>query len=932
MNYKMLLFIVLCIWNNANAVVIAKGDSTAANTTFTTAVVSSVFDRPSQTMFVGLTNGAGNYAISKARHNTPDNVPNFTAIGSNAGITTKYVDNLTLSHSSSDPKNPYLVFTAEDDSSDAPTTFKVIDSTGNSYATSAALEDSSSATTGKILKLAATPSYVIAVVKTTAVTSSLINDYPSDGLAITGITRGTTPTFTYYNASDGTTTTPTALNIANTDFRITATTITMSTFRDMIYTPHMGGRVYLSAVATTAANTGDRTFGFVVCSVGTGILTKLTRTTADSTVIASDDTTTKIVAVASASNGADFVDLRKLAIMETSTGFYYLIVNGGAAAAGGDVRNEVYALPLVSGSATDAENGTLAKNDLTTDDFSVRASGADDTPTKSGSPLTAPKEALVGNGLLPIAANDTNVYVSDMQAVGDCVYCAIRSNSVNTTNAPGVYYSQAVFNDKGKIARWTDWAKAAPFILGNSETDGSLKHIAVDATTGDLWGVTTGATVVKKTEWTTTGVDSDSLVSKLNDNLSDGCFSVFDLNQSIQNFGDTATNRYAYFGGRGKVIFTKVSTAGTAAYLGVQNTVKTDFSAATELATTTISGDAAPVCALGYSKSSTAAQGYFFAGTMNGCYAWCKTAGGAGFSPAAGVPGDLNADPFDGTYSWQKITNITGAVVAIKSTANATYVLTRDNATDTTIADKLFSFKIGANLSTLNTNVKTIATSGTSATGSDLTSAKLFFDFEVLIGAADGTDDKILLATSDGIYQSAVAVEDDTNQQTATWVQVSNPATNDIVYDLITAPKNSRLVSMAWSSEWADNGVGNNTYDLSSLRQLTSNDTTTLVDMPNAHFNSDSATVITTLLPIKYLWSDGARRFMVAIPENSNGLTNAIKISPFRIGSDDWHITAEPGPAQDKALKTQDRFYWVENIGATGHIMAGGNKGVVSLE
>lgn len=924
-------FLLLCFVSSiqkTNPVVIANGNSTTANTTFTTALVSSAFHRPSQTWFVGLTNGAGSYALSKVTHDWFNQEPTFAAIGSNAAVTGKYIGNLSLSQSATLPTQPYLVFTAEDDATVSSTTFKVVDYAGTSYAASAAIKDENGDTTGEILGLVATPTHVIVAVKDNGQIDNNFGEDAHDGLALVRINRATTPTFTYYDASNGTTNTPKAVNVDATEasaiFGITANSVP-GPFFDMVYNDDLK-RLYVSAQMTGAnVNENDRAFGVAIFKVDpdNNTLTKLNQC-ANQAMSMNDNT--RIVGF---KGQQDVVALRKLAVMKTSTGFYYLIVNGSGST-DANTRNEVYAVPLVSGNGTDID-GTLARANTfdTVSHFNVQASAAAHLATKT----TA--SALVGGGVLPIVANDADIYVSDMHVVGDAVYCAITSDTVNATNAPGVYYSQAVFNDLGKIARWTDWAKAAPFSLGNSATDGSTKKIAIDATTGDIWGVTISGTVVKKTEWTTTGAGTTSLVAQLNSLLSSGCFSFYDLNQSTVNFGDTSTaaRRYAYFGGAaGKVVFVKTSTSATNAFLGVQSETS-DFTAATAYLVTQITNETAPVTALGYSKGAGGGtNGYFLAGTKNGLYAWALTANGAGFDPANYA--DLNAAPFDTTtYSWQKITAISGEVKQIKSTKNQIYVLTRDlDRNNTAVVDRVYRIGIAEDIADLIFNTVLIASSGTGlGTASDLSTATLFFDIFPMPSAADNSTDKLLLATNDGLYRSAAAVNADTTQTEATWTQVTNPATDENVYDFLTGPTHNRYESTVWASHWADDALGLQTYTRSSWRQINSSDIVTLADMPNAQFCTDGST-ITDVVPTKYFWSDGARRFFIGIPASSDGRQNNIYALPYRVGTADWNINTEPGLEADNALETQDRFYWISNIGATGAIFAGSNKGVVALQ
>lgn len=925
-------FLFIALANNLKAIVIAKGNSTTTDVTFATSVVSEAYHTPTQTWYLGLTNnaatdGSEEYAICKVSHASPNHVPTFAKVGANTNVKGQYIEHLALSTLSTNATKPLVAFTAEADNAAHATTFKVVDDTGGSYAESAALEDSASAEAGKILKLVATPEYVFTAVKGSGLTTTNFGDGSGDGIAMTRINRDTTPTFTYYNTGDGTTAEPTALAInataAGAVFGVTNDSVA-TTFLDMTYNDDLK-RLYVSSIITGSGAADDAGFGVAIIKVdtATNILTVLAQCANKTTVL---DSNNSIVGFES---NAGVIALRKLRIMKTSTGFYYLIVNGQGST-DANTRNKVFAAALVSGNDSDLD-GTFAKNDdLTTANFNTQATASGDIAADTTD------QAKVGGGDLPIVSNDADIYVSDMKVIGDTVYVGISSDTTSTTNQAGIYYSQAILNNVGKVARWTDWAKAAPLNVGNTSTltgvvAGSTKFIAVDAITCDVWGVETDGTRVRKTEWTQTGTGTTSLITKLNSSLSTGCFSAYDLNQSIDTFGDINQNQYAFFGGRGKVVFAKPSATATTLVGGTfiyPQTVTTDFSLAANYIETTISGDTAPITALGYSQGANGGNnGYFFAGNKNGLYAWAATTGGAGFDPANLA--DLDAAPFDGTFSWQKLTTVTGEVIKIVNTVNQVYVLTRDTSTTSAaIADKVYRIAPNTTFATLDAAV-TLATSGTAP---NLTTATLFFDIIPMMAAADATDDKLLLATNDGVYVSNAALEDDTTQTLAGWSQLSNPATDNIVYDMLRAPSHTRLPSMAWISKWKDDTNADLTYTRSSLTQLASNDTTTTVDMPNGIFNTDSSTLMTSLLRIKDFWSDGAKRIFIKIPEDSGGNTTQLYCIPHRIGPTDWDVLAEPGPLTDLALTTQDRFYWVQAIGATGTIFAGGNKGVVTLE
>lgn len=949
-----LLLLATCCMQQAQAVSLVSGSGTAAapTTTFATQVLCNAYHQPSKTWFVGMEDGNTTYEIAKVGSSG-----NFSAVALNAATDDNCIRHLGLSHNTSSVHNPLVIFTATADTSTEPTTLfslvsgdttalQVVDSNGND----ASINDFSGTTaTDSIRALAAGNSYAFAAVKDndTADPTTFGTD-ADDGIALMTIDHDTKK-LTVTNATDAAVGNKAVNTIAAT-LNITQDPATLDGDVTLHWSERLQ-RLYVGMQATTENTDNHLCYGLLIYRVAANnILTAVPPITTPAINTATINT--KIIAAESGGAGATSIALLKLDTMYTSTGLDYLIVNGGNAAAD-SVKNLVYALPLVYTAAdTDNNNGALADIDFAGNapvigtGFDTKA--ADLSKVYSNVAATHP-QAAVGGGALPIA-NASTAGVSDMKVIGDTVYCAVYSAAVNTTNAPGIYYSQAIFDNTGAIARWTDWAKAAPFAIGNSTTDGASGHFAVDATTGNIIGTdNTTNTIINRTDWTASGTATTSLVATLNSNLSGGCFSVFDLNQSTRNFGtvNDAFNRYALFGGRGKVVFTKISLGRSAAYLAPQ-TMITDFSDIDNIKETTLPNDTAPVTVLGYSKwADDGNKGFFFAGTRNGLYVFAAT-GGAGFDPDNFA--NLDEAPFT-TFSWQKLTNISGEPKAIKSIGNNLYVLTRDTTklttlttTATTPPDRLYSFVLNTvtftNLNLLGTGHCLIAQSGVDSGAIDLSTATLFHDFEIVTAAADGTDEQIILSTNNGLYKSATAegvqtlidATANTNQEAALWAQITNPATDTKTYDHLTAPTHTRIPQTVWASEWLDNSSGDGIWTFSGLRQLGGSTAAAFADVPDATFNSDSSTLFTRLSPIKKFWSDGARRLYVGVPGYSNGSQNELFTLPFNVGSSDWNMSGERIISNDAIAQSHNVFHWVQAIGATGNIMAGTDKGVISLE
>jgi hypothetical protein len=199
------------------------------------------------------------------------------------------------------------------------------------------------------------------------------------------------------------------------------------------------------------------------------------------------------------------VSIIKVRTMTTSTKLNYLIV-AGANGAKNTVQNNIYALPLVNlikpGSFTDnANQGTLANiNQTPTDVFNLGKYfmyREFQTPATEPSQVftTANEAAQVGAGPLPIASTET---LADIKISGDTVIVSINS-AFSADNAPGVYLSKAMYDDKGKIKSWTPWQRAASTV---EQVSASLLDI-YNGNFMTLTNTTLSADTVKKTGWNT---------------------------------------------------------------------------------------------------------------------------------------------------------------------------------------------------------------------------------------------------------------------------------------------------------------------------------------------------------------------------------------------------------------------------------------------
>lgn len=164
------------------------------------------------------------------------------------------------------------------------------------------------------------------------------------------------------------------------------------------------------------------------------------------------------------------VGIHYVRTFKTTTSLDYLVVVGGNGSFA-TTKRSVYALPLTNtmngkGVITEpAIHGTLAnKNEGITQYFSkgqthwllgrvikTPATTSSQVFTSDITDENAP--ALVGGG--PLQAGD----IDDVMISQDTVFVRVTNPEVN--QLPGVFYSQALLDDQGKIKGWTSWQRIA---------------------------------------------------------------------------------------------------------------------------------------------------------------------------------------------------------------------------------------------------------------------------------------------------------------------------------------------------------------------------------------------------------------------------------------------------------------------------------------
>jgi hypothetical protein len=608
--------------------------------------------------------------------------------------------------------------------------------------------------------------------------------------------------------------------------------------------------------------------------------------------------------------------INKVRVMHASTGPSYLIVVGGDATFG-STNDTVYALPLVDvGDATNPIQGTLA------DVNSALVNYKFVTPALLNAQMPAATQPAVqvGTGPLDILPSTT---ISDIDVVGDTVFVSIN-HSPSIGNDGGILYSQAMFDETGKILRWTPWTKKAfpPFTTTSAALSSSVKFFSVDAVVAKLWVIDNSGVNVLQNAWMNTSSNTNSLLPQLNSNITGAAIGVLDLDQSTRGFLANQA-RYALFSGGRNVIFTLVSTS-TGATVNSSQLITSNFSTPNNFLITSLPSDSCQVTVLEYARQLTGtASNYFFAGTRNGLYVFSDS--GNGFDVA--TMGALNAPPFS-NGSWQQAPNIPGSVVDIKTTGNALYVLTTSAMVGSTLYLIPFQTTVAAMFAP--SNIFTIA----QTLAGSFPNIVLFNGLQIISTMPNGSTEQIVLATNNGLYTSTKpgGVQNATDDASAQWVLLAG---TNFYYNGIAKIDNASIPVSSPSTVWpfyiADS-FDERTFNRSVWQQLNGTSDAGPFNFVPPFFNSIETTnpAFNTLPLVSYFWSDGARRMGIVANIASSCAPGQLMCLPF--DTLEWDIdNPEETILSDPLLNKAVGFYWIKQIGVTGLLMAGTDKGVLAL-
>ena len=956
------------------AATLATGTGVAGTNTFNAASVigtgpSCAFDRANGVFYGGMTtvNAADTgYSLFKVGPSNGTTTQTVTPLTTGTAVTAATVTNIALSQITGQAAGATVTQRAVFTSGLDVTTLYALNTTGTPTLVSTILDDSAAgaAVTGAIRAITATPVWAVAAVAANGATTWGVGNC---GISLCALGNVAAPTLTQWDTVAGVAGSRAAIiNLAaatspyypRTTEVISANPVIINNITPVLHWDNYLQRLYTGVDITSGAAATDGVFSVMVSQISAAGVVTHRKLIADGPATAGGvvpraaflgaAAAGNIVGVQAAGVTLSVIHLNT---MRTSTNKSYMIIVGGhgAQAATG---NQVWALPLVDNSAVAAEHGTLANVLSPAFDKQADLTGAVGQLYAIGGTIIP---ATVGGGVLPVTAAATAV--SKLQVVGDTVYCSVLTTAGAGTTEPSIYYSQAQFANNGTIATWTEWEKALPGYSTNltgTFTNNRVQNFAVDAERGKIWAIPAATSYqVFTTAWydqaSIAALGTNDPAYQVNRLLNGPCYSVLDLNQSTQDLGDGTTRRYALFGGKGKVVALKMSTANAASYTGFDVTTA-DFSTATGTANwadITNSGFLATddINCLGYSKrNGGATNNFFFAGTNRGLFAFANLTG-VGFD--IDVQTDVNLLAFlPANSSWQAIAGITDPVVKIVSCVpGETFVLTKGyNATTGAAQHRVYHLaSASVTVATLNTGAAVIAQTGAST----FVNATEIYDIEII--SNDGgatTESQLVIATNDGLYISSIengVGQAFTTDAAAVYVKASNR-----IFTSLNAPRRTHnIINRAVQTLFATEKTSETTSVLRQLCFNTNQETVAATGVYNGLFamnpqpnsNSDSLNYFTNFdlishggfSPAGLAFSDGAFRFMTNRRLGNLTAFDKLNVQPFCVGITDYNATALVDiPDSELALSQTRAVYWCQRIGQ-GFIMAGTDDGVISL-
>jgi len=316
----------------------------------------------------------------------------------------------------------------------------------------------------------------------------------------------------------------------------------------------------------------------------------------------------------------------------TSTALPYIIVVGGVGSPVA-VSKSVFALPIVN-KKEENQLGVIAKKDQTpiyTPGGNPNLFG-EPAVTEADMPSPTDAAALVGGG-------DAPGVVTDIVVATDAVFISVK-DAMGVDG--GLFYSQALFDDLGRIRAWTAWQR-----VGGPDAAQDTQGFAYDRFRVNFWFMPLDGTdpskTVFRTCWDTVDDENNTVLSMTLTNLfSDVASGIQDLKsypEDNQGFSQQATKKLSLSVATGNNQVVLVETG---------NDRDGDFGPTTDFSSTYTSTDgtltsfAAGVQVLSISGGVLEDIGPIVASTVvtDGTYGWLVVAGSGGMAVLADDDGN----------------------------------------------------------------------------------------------------------------------------------------------------------------------------------------------------------------------------------------------------------------------------------------------------
>lgn len=951
---KRIIFLLLLITWHIDSTVLIPGPATAATgnvATFNGRVTTTAFDRVEGVFYAGTTS-AGDSTLQSATRSSQGVIPVFTAVSAE----TTSVEAIRLVAKIGQPAFGLAYVIANLTGPLQQESVNIVNvNTGATQASGQLLDSSGAAgshgqVTDGIVGIASSSSFIFAAVRPGIMSLNTNFGATSSGIAVVAINQNTLA-LTQVPAINGDsgvkaqlldpTIAPVNIGVAGNPTLFPNGTVPVPIIWD-----NQLQRLYVPLLVEVSANAGAGAKDIVVGQVLDQFGHLQINSIAPDTAFTAGNTHEIVGYLKTQSDVTQpFLSINNVAVMHCTTGPSYLIVNGDVGPQN-TIGNLIYAIPLVDlGSPNSSIQGTQANKN------SALVNGKFVTPALATADMTLNTDAAAMVGAGPVPFDPVNI-ISDIFVVDDTVYVALDTVT-SASSDTGALYSQALFDQTGKVVRWTPWTRRAFPVNGfpSQSVYGPISSFAMDAYNGVAWAVDgQSEQIVRTTNWdnpqSTPTVKNTSLVGTLNAAITNPVTSVLDLDQSTPGFTNGSNSqpyRYALFGSTGMVAFAVTSQALNAT-LDSPQAVTLDYSQSgyflvTELPTLT------NITSLEYARQLPGvAQNYFFAGSSDGLYVFGDPIG-AGFD--ANTLNLLSGYPFAG-HSWVKIGQniLPGSILDIKTSGLALYVLAVTTTPTNPLQATLYRIPFQSTINAMFTpsNIFTIAASNTGIFSSVL----LFSGMQIIMTST--TSEQLVLATTSGYYQSTLpgGVQAATSQANAQW----QPSSNNILYyngiaGVDNASRTGSIPTKVWPFAFTSTLQTNLTNQSSWFQTLGTTDSGPYVQIP-AFFNANNTSGAFNALPLTtYFWSDGGRRLAVVNQSQSNcnkfPRTNVVCERQFSCPSQqlfcmpydvtNWGISEIASQFLfGSPLNSRSRFYWIKDIGTTGILMAGTEKGVVALE